>query len=221
MVIEAEVFENRDVTHLDRLLLDEQGLVRVLPASKLRELDTMDVRIWCHKRAVYGLPSEELVSFLRDRIAGRTAIEIGAGHGALGRALKIPVTDNRMQERPDIRLHYLLTGQPTIAYPRDVVGIDALEAVKKYRPQVVIASWVTQLYDPRDHARGGNAWGVDEGALLKSGIEQYYFVGATSTHAVKPILQLPHEELSPDWLFGRGAPSDRRIWVWTVSTTTP
>lgn len=211
-----EMLEPADVGYLDKLLLDDRGLLRVVPASALSGVSESHMQFWCLKRAVYGLPTVELVDWLRDKIAGRRAIEIGAGNGALGRALGIPCTDSRMQERPEIAEHYRLHGQPTIDYPADIEKLDALEAIKAHKPEVVIASWVTQLYRGRtreEHARGGNMFGVDEDALLDTGVE-YVHIGATSTHGTKWILSRPHDEFRFPWLQGRGKPEDRVIWAW-------
>lgn len=206
-----------DVGYLDELLIDEKGLVRVVPASALAGVPDGHMQFWCLKRAVYGLPTVELVEWLRDKIAGRRAIEIGSGNGALGRALGIPRTDSRMQERPEIAERYRLQGQPTISYPDDIEKLDALEAIKTHKPEVVVASWVTQLYRGRtreEHARGGNMFGVDEDALLDAGVD-YIHIGATSSHSAKWILSRQHEEFRFPWLMGRGKPQDRVIWTWT------
>lgn len=211
----AEIIDgSHDTSVVDKLLLDEKGLVRVLPESDLRKLPVELVRLWCHQRAVYLVPSGELIAWLAYRIGGRKAIEIGSGNGAVGRALGIPTTDNRSQERPDIKTLYALTGQPPIKYPDDIEALSALDAIKKYKPQVVIACWVTHLYREDEHERGGNMYGVDEDAVLDSGIETYIHVGATSSHSQKRILSRPHEEHRPSFLFGRGKPEDRVIWVW-------
>lgn len=211
----AEIIDgSRDTSVVDKLLLDEKGLVRVRSSDELGQLDLQAVRIWCHQRAVYLIPSLELIAWLKDRIGGRRAIEIGSGNGAVGRALGIPTTDNRSQEWPDVKTFYALTGQPTIKYPDDIETIPALDAIKKHKPQVVVACWVTHLYREDEHERGGNMYGVDEDAVLDSGIETYIHIGATSSHSQKRILSRPHEEHRPAILFGRGKPEDRVIWVW-------
>lgn len=211
----AEVLSgDLDVRWLDQALLDERGLVRVLPSADLRKIPSDAMKLWCHKNAVYLLPSQELIAWLKEKIGGRKAIEIGGGNGVVGRALGIPITDNRCQEWPDVRAYYAAGGQPTVKYRRDVEALGALEAVAKYKPQVVVACWVTHLYHAEEHERGGNMYGVDEEALLDSGIETFIHVGATTSHSQKRIVARPHEEFRPDFLFGRGKPEDRVIWVW-------
>jgi hypothetical protein len=209
----AEVLEPCDVRYIDATLLDEHGLVRVLPAERISRVDSNDLRMWLHLRAVYTLPTVELVAWLKDRISGRRAIEIGAGNGSVGRALGIPTTDSRMQERPEIVDYYRFTGQVPITYPNDVERLDASDAIKKYDPQVVIGAWITHRYDVLEHWRGGTMFGVDEVAIVEAG-RTYIHIGAVSSHSLKPILGRRNQEYQFPWLAGRGDPQGRRIWVW-------
>lgn len=95
----------------------------------------------------------------RSRIKGRIAIEIGAGHGVLAGALSIPATDNRQQEDPELRAYYAQIGQSTVPYGENVEKLDAAAAVAKYRPNIVVACWVTHRFDPkRPHAGGMRDW---------------------------------------------------------------
>jgi len=213
--VKIEFLKRDDIHYLDQVLLDEKGLVRVLPATRLRELDPEHVRLWLHWNAIYQLPSVELVEWLRARIGGRSAIEIGSGNGAIGRALGIPRTDNRCQEWPEVMDHLALTQQPVVKYGEDVETLPAAGAIKKYRPQVVVACWVTHIYNKREHERGGNMYGVDEDWLVNR-VETYIHVGATTSHSQKRILSRPHDEVRADWLFGRAKPEDRVIWTWEV-----
>lgn len=195
---------------LDAKLLDASGRVVVRPAHELAQIPTGDLRAWCHWRAVYLLPSLELVCWLRDKIAGRKAIEIAAGHGAVGRALGIPTTDSRMQERDDIRALYTLQGQPVIRYHDDIERLDAQEVIEKYKPEVVVGCWVTHVYDAMEHFRGGNFLGVDEDKIVDAAT--YIHVGSDEIHLHKKILARPHESIAFPWLYGRG--KQRRIRVW-------
>jgi hypothetical protein len=198
---------------LDRALMDEKGRVRVLPASDLESLDPDTLRFWLHVRSVYMLPSKELVEWLDGKIGGRTALEIASGNGVLGRALGIPRTDNHMQDRPEIRAHLALMGQPPVAYGEDVERQDANAAVRLRKPEVVVAAWATHIYRENDHARGGNMWGIDERKIVS--LADYIHVGSKAVHHKKRIMSLPHEEHElPGMIFGRGAPEDRRAWIW-------
>lgn len=207
------VLRNENTQDLDALLLDEQGRLRVLPADELRTMNEGRMRLWCHKNAVYLIPSQELVAWIKDRIKGRTAIEIGAGNGALGRTLGIPMYDNFMQQDfPDVVACYEAARQPRVRYGADVIKRNANAAVRVKRPQVVIGSWITHLYKADEPGRGGNVYGIDELKILDH-VETYIHVGCQRVHGQKRWR--PTEEHQPDWLFGRGR--DRVIYVWERS----
>ena len=215
---------HRDVTYLDALLLD-QGRLRVLDASALASVPHDDLRYWCHMRAVYGLVTTELVAWLADRIGGRSAIEIGSGNGALGRALGIPRTDSRIQETPEMQMFYRLQGQATVTYGEDVERLDALAAVRRYRPKVVVGMWVTEYVSPHETPGpgGGSIYGIDERALFAEGVETYIVVGNLTVHGQKRILHEPPtgvtvEGFAASWIWSRSAaPSQNCILVWDKS----
>lgn len=82
--------------------------------------------IWCFY-------SRELVRELASLIAGRQALEIGAGDGTLSRFLAgagaaIRATDDQSWSRP-------------AGYPADVERLDAESAVARYRPRAVLCSF--------------------------------------------------------------------------------
>ena len=171
--------------------------------------------VFCVRHGIYGFPTTELVEFLRERIEGRSAIEIGSGNGVLAEALGIPATDNRQQEDPAIRAHYDLIQQPVVQYGEHIEKLDAAQAIAKYKPEVVVASWVTHRFDPTRLDAGGSETGVDETALLRS-CDTYLFVGNEQVHARKAIWALPHTKLTPPWLFSRamnGSSDLAAIWA--------
>ena len=108
---------------------------------------------------MYLLPTIELVERLKRAIDGRRAIEIGSGNGVLAEALGIQGTDNFMQEMPKYKALYAAQGQPTIKYGKNVENLDALAAIKKYKPdfemvydvdplkQSIAESWPDRLDD--------------------------------------------------------------------------
>lgn len=195
------------------------GQLQVMPAAFYAEQAPNDLALWCFARGFYCLPTVELVEQVRELIDTDDAVEIGSGNGVLGRALGIPRTDSRMQERVDVATVYADAGQPTVEYGADVEKLTALEAVEKYRPRVVVAAWVTHRYKRERHALGGNMNGVDEGKLLeKPFVRRYVFVGHERVHANKPILARRHETFHmPGRLYSRTL--DRRdvTWVWEPS----
>lgn len=206
------VLPNQDVSDLETLLLDEQGFLKMVPASVYTSIPWEKLRLWTHKHAVYGLPTVELVTYLQSIINGRKALEIGAGNGCLGRALGIPMTDNHLQEKPDIKALYALQGQPCIEYAPDVERLDAIEAVHRYHPQVVVASWVTQY---SDGSRPGSVYGIHEETLLDiAGVETYLMFGSIRNHGFKSICGRPHKVIREPWMWSRA--DDTALYVWGV-----
>jgi hypothetical protein len=178
------------------------GRPRVMPAAFYRGTSIADRAVFGARHGLYGLPTVELIDWLKEKINGRTAIEIGAGHGVLADALGIPATDNRQQEEPAVAAYYAAIRQPVVQYGKSVEKLDAAAAVAKYRPQVVIASWVTHKYLAERHEAGGNENGVTEEAIIAA-CGTYIFIGNSKVHAQKSIWGLPHSKIEPDWLFSR------------------
>ncbi|MFI5296662.1 MAG: hypothetical protein ACHREM_01075 [Polyangiales bacterium] len=206
----------RAVEALHADMLDEHGYVRARPAAEFRAMDRTAFMIWCYRNARYGLPTVELVAWIKDRIGGRPAIEIGAGMGDLGNALRIPMTDSGAQDTPELRTYYRAMGQRAIVPPRDVARMGGNAAVASYRPSVVVASWVTQRFRPGDTERdiGAFAEGVDELTLLEH-VHTYIFLGNKKVHGDKRILAQPHEEHALPFLVSRAlAPELDVVWVW-------
>jgi hypothetical protein len=199
---EVRIINPQNLADISRSVLAAPGRPRVMPASFYQKA-TLDERVALGVRhGLYGLPTEELIDWLKTEINGRSAIEIGAGHGALAAALGIPATDNWMQNNPAIAAYYESIKQPVVKYGGHVERLDAAQAVAKHKPQVVIASWVTHRYSPSRHAAGGNSDGVDEEALLDA-CESYIFIGNLKVHGGKSIWRRPHRIIEPDWLYSR------------------
>jgi hypothetical protein len=84
-------------------------------------------------RGIYCFYSRELVLALADLIGDRTCIEIAAGDGTLSRFLnkagtEVKATDDRSWSH-------------AVAYPEDVEPLDAVAALARYRPAVVLCSY--------------------------------------------------------------------------------
>lgn len=206
--LHVQVMQPQDVSYLDEKLLDSDGNLRILPASVYEEIPWEHLRLWTHFRAIYGLITVELVEFLKKLISGRRAIEIGSGNGALGRALGIPMTDNFMQTWPDVKLLYMMQGQPLITYGPDVEQMDAIKAIQHYKPEVVVASWVTQF---SDGSRPGSMYGIDEEKLLDL-VDTYMMFGSIKNHDHKVICQRDHKVIQKPWMWSRSQDSALFLW---------
>ncbi len=190
-------------------VMDEHGRLRILPAAYWAGTTPTERMLLGYRYGLYGLPTTELIEHLTGVIAGQRAIEIGAGHGALAEALDIPATDNREQETPAFQLILQATGQKPVRYGPNVIEMHAGQAVRRFRPQVVIACWVTQLY------RDGEVWnqdskldGVDEEDILRH-CETYVLIGNELVHKGKRIWSRPHTIEYPPWLYSRAINGSR------------
>ena len=194
-------------------LLLPNGKMKLLPAKFYDDIDKSDLRIFCHNYARYGIPTTELIDFLIQKIDGRSAIEIGSGHGDLGYHLNIKMTDSKIQNHPEVQAKYRAMGQPLIDYPDDVEEIEGLDAVYKYMPSVVIASWIT-TYAPFEMSYGSNPHGFKEAKILDK-IETFIIIGNNDLHGDKPIRKLPHLEIHEPWIKSRATnPENNRIYIW-------
>lgn len=195
--------------------LDERGRLRILPAAFWSDTSVDERALFGHRHGLYSFPTVELVEYLDAFIDGRSAIEVGAGHGVLAEALGIPGTDNFQQLMPRYRAVYAGSGQPIVPYGPNVINMHASRAVRRFGPQVVIGAWVTHKYDPARHEAGGNEIGVDEPDILRR-CEHYVFIGNEMTHRKKPLWD--REPLAveyPPFVFSRAHTGGRDlVAVW-------
>jgi len=204
-----------DVTDISDSVLEDNGKLKLFPSSFWRNLNWNDFRVFCHKKGRYGIPTIEMIDFLKEIIGNRKAIEIGAGNGDLGYRLGIHMTDSKLQNRPEVALEYKLMGQPTIDYPDDVEEMEGLIAVLTHKPEVVIGSWVTTYGNPYTNKYGCNLYGINE-KLMICHVDTYILIGNIDQHGDKPIMDLPHKEYIFDWHVSRAKnQSNNRIWIWS------
>jgi hypothetical protein len=194
------------------------GVLRVMPKDFYAQFEQGSLSAFCVEMGCYSLPTIELLDLVNAKIMGaspsRHAIEVGSGNGVIGEALGITCTDNWMQDDPIIKAHYESLRQPTAPYRSHVERYDALKAIERYKPEVVVASWVTHIYNPAEPQREGNAFGVDEDVLLDR-IKRYVFIGNLITHSNKPILARKHEIIQGDFLFSRSLQrEDNALIIW-------
>jgi hypothetical protein len=195
-------------------VIEQHGLPRIMPAAYYAATSTTERSVLAVRHGLYCLPTVELVTWLTDFIDGRKAIEIGAGNGRLANALGIPATDAYLQERPAVRDYYEIHGQPLILFGPNVQRLEARDAIRKYRPQVVIGAWITHRYNRRNHGAGGSMFGVDTDMVLRH-VEHYVLIGNDKVHAKHPLWQRPHDAHRPSWLYSRAVnDSPDFIAVW-------
>ena len=193
-------------------ILDTDGKLKLLTAAEYDNYSYEERRLFCHFYGRYCLPTKELIDYLKNELEG-TVIEIGAGHGDIAKHLGIHATDKKIQEIPEVKATYDLMRQPVINYPDDIEKLDAIEAVAKYEPRVVIAAWVT-TYAPKPTYFQSSPYGVNEQELLKW-IKKFILIGTDSIHGDKPICALPHRREFMPWLQSRAKEQqDNCIFTW-------
>ncbi|EAB4417367.1 hypothetical protein D7B12_18215 [Salmonella enterica] len=178
-------------------LFDSKGVLLPKPAAFYRSLTVAQRAMLGHEHGIYSFPTIEAVNFLRRIVEGREhkTIEIGAGNGGWCKALGIRGTDSFLQRRPDIAAKYASMGQPPASYGPHVEKLEAIKAIRKYRPEVVIGSWVTQKFRADRFCMRGNVDGVDEIRLLEL-VDEYIIIGNTAQHGDKMILDDIAKEIS-------------------------
>jgi hypothetical protein len=206
---------NIDIRFLQENLWKNDEL-QVLPYSFFTEnkITQQQISMFCLRYGVYNVPTVELCEWIRGKIGGRTSLEIGAGNGALGRYLKIPSTDSFLQSGNMVSQYYELIKQPPVQYGKNVEKITANRAVERYKPQVVIAAWLTQSFKPGEEWRGGSIFGTDEGVIIKN-VEMYLHIGHLNTHGNKRVLDRGHTVERYPWVLSRSLDAgNNAIFIW-------
>ncbi len=213
-VFPATMLHTAEVADLRPDVLDETGRLTVKPAHYYAATTARERAVLGHRTGSYVLPTVELIDRLREIIAGRTAIEIGAGNGVVAEALDIPATDNFQQQMPKYKAIYEQAGQPLVPYGPNVVDMHASRAVRHYKPDVVIGCWVTHKYDPDQHEAGGNEIGVDMRDVLMN-CKELVLVGNQHTQGQNPMWNRKHQIELPPYVYSRatnGAPEFIARW---------
>ena len=199
---------------MDQVLMGEDKRTRLMTSSEVLSYGLDEVQAWMVARARYQFVTTELVDWFRERIAGRSVIEIGAGMGDLGYHLGVRMTDSYIQTKypEEYALSMAMYGQTPTTPPPDVECLDAEAAVEKYKPEIVIASWITQKHHTGDAQ--GFEFGPEEIRIVRQ-VRQYIVVGNHGPHSSKRIRRLKHRELKFPWLVSRGIEQEKNtIYVW-------
>ncbi|WP_333855248.1 hypothetical protein [Leclercia sp.] len=164
-------------------LWDDEGILKAVPAAFWGSTSIPQRIMFGHTYGIYSFPTIEAVKFIQDAIAGRESqtIEIAAGMGQWAKALGIDATDSYLQQQQNTVANYLVAGKKPAPYGSHVRRFEAIEAVKNFRPNVVVAAWTTQKFREDKFCISGNIDGVDELRLLEL-VDEYIFIGNTSSH---------------------------------------
>lgn len=205
------ILSNEDISGLEELTGATMGMIRPIPSAEVEKFTFSALRLFLHKYGLYTMPTTELIDYLAGIIKDKSAVEIGAGLGVIGRSLGIPITDNKMQEWPEIKARYDLMRQPTIKYPPDIIEMDALKAISHYKPEIVIGSYITHLWRPG--MESGNQHGVDTLKLIKS-VPEYLMIGSFQTHRNDPAMPYLDKIEQHDFLYTRAGKEASVIFRW-------
>ena len=198
----------------DRLILDEQGIIKLQFADFYKTIDNADLKIWCICRAIYQLPTIELIEWLKDNFNLDRAIEIGAGNNYLYHHLGIKGIDNYSEQIPAVKLVHELLNQPSTDPPPAVEKLDAIAAIEKYQPETVITSWMTVKGEDTEEVDGGHRYAPDEDEILNTDVN-YVFIGNEHIHRDRLIMNQSHKTYYMKWLVSRGKyPEQNCIYVW-------
>lgn len=210
----AVVIDDGNTKQIDKILLDENGVIKPFHHDDLRGIDFQQLRMFCHKNAVYQLPTIDLITFLSGLFEDeKKVIEVGSGTGVIGRNLGIKMYDSHQQTFPEVKLHYDLMKQPTIKYGRDVLKMDGVKAIRLFKPSLVLACWVTA---PKDiDGNPLNMYGMDEEKIL-SLTETYVHVGTSTIHSNKLINKYDRFEILAPWIVSRRPSKETLISIWTL-----
>lgn len=208
----AQILTKEDISDIESLLLGKNGLLRIVPYLQIIEnFSDNKIKNFMLKHGIYFIPTLESVKILKSYIGDKNAIEIGCGNGALGRALDIPITDSKLQEENSVKIFYEASGQPTIKYPDDVLKLEAQEAIRFFKPNIVIGSFITHKYTEK--TKSGNLYGVQEELVICKA--NYIMIGNKDTHADKPILKVNHiEQYDPCLITRSSNQKNNRIFIW-------
>lgn len=218
---EREEIEGR----LDKDLLDEAGYLKVMPNEYYNSVPHAHLIYWANSMGYYCLPTEELVAWLKEEIGDRSAIEICAGTGLLGKTLGVPRSDWRIDKRfplAKLQMNLQSGGMPYTITTPDVEDLEATQAVMKYKPQVVFGGFVSQrTYQGSSLSIMGSAYGVEEDKLIDY-LETYIVIGTEKIHGAKKIEKYPHKMLKFPWLRSRAInPNDNAIFIWNNDKPKP
>jgi hypothetical protein len=100
---------------------------------------------------IYFVPTKEFVRALAKRLRRFRVLEVAAGEGLLARALarrgvRIVATDSGKWERPQARMNARerrkYRDAAGLSLGTHVIRVDAVSAIRKFRPEIVLACWL-------------------------------------------------------------------------------
>jgi hypothetical protein len=198
----AHLIEKASMAPVEQMI-GPAGSIMPVPAAHLQSLPPACVQTYCHYHGVYQIPTLELMLWLARYAVGPNSLEICAGHGDIGRILGIRSTDSYMHLFPKVRRSYEAMGQPITHPPKRVEKFEALEAVRKYNPEVVVASWASE-FGGYIEGRHTSPFGIHEREIWDHpSVQTYVVIGNWACHNERLPGVTPHETIEGQWLVSR------------------
>lgn len=212
--LNSVIYPTESLENLDKIFMDG-NFVKPLPYKEILSVKRDNFLFWCMKRGVYQYPTIELLEWLKNylKLPNPKVLEIGAGNGAFSRYLGTKASDSKVQETPEIKLLYSLQRIGTTNPPDDVEKLDAVEAIRKYQPEIVFGTYITNKWKEGD--KDGFDRGVDHEKFWKfDHVKKYIMIGNSRVHAGHTFLKIRHNEFYEPWLISRSEQTLNRIFVW-------
>ena len=197
--------------------ITDNGDLNVLPSEFYKQFTQEDISTFCTVKGYYSLPTEELIDFLKNEIGNEEkVIEIAGGNGVYGRALGIVSTDSYLQKlNTQVRLRYEQTQQTIVPYGSNVKPLEAMEAVRKYKPRIVVVAWGTHKFDRKKPIEEGNQYGIEfEKIMAYQSVEKIILIGDLEIHKFNPVRKKATRIIQEDWIISRSLRNQNAIIIY-------
>lgn len=243
--IEPEKVNLERAQEIINALYDGQGRVLPVPFSFIKDDNDDTLNLVMQTCALYTFPTLELCEWLNSQIDDNpdyephSAVEICAGTGWIGRQLGIPITDLKAQEDPVFSGLMYQTVSVPVTYTSDVEKLEAQDAITKYKPEIVIGSFVSSMKSIKATNKKKTmkirvplpTGGFMEQNLMELAEKELPFFGVNvekvirrcwktilvcnmRTHRHQSYLSIPHQTLSFPWLVTRGDRTQSKVLVY-------
>jgi hypothetical protein len=207
----------RELQVIDALLVKDSPtpLAKCLPASEYKRFTPEEIQWLGWKFGIFQFPTEELIAFLKQEM-GPQALEIAAGGGHIGKYLPgVIQTDSKLHDKEDVQDIYRVTGQNHIKYPAFVEKLEAMEAIRKYKPDVILGSWTVE--------KEVSPFGINEQEVINN-CKRYFLIGNEATHEHKSIIKSfsgnaqRMMKIKAPWLVSKAAvPAENCLYIFAGS----
>lgn len=195
----------------------DNGDLKVLPAKFYKQFSQVDIGAFCAHKGYYSLPTEEMLNFLRNELSNKEkAIEIASGNGVYSRELGIVGTDSYVQKlNAKVRLHYSKMQQAIVPYGSNVKPLEAMEAVKKFKPHTVIVAWGTHKFNRKKPLEEGYDYGIDfEKIMAYPSVQKIILIGDLEIHKFNPVHKNATRIIQEDWIVSRSMRDQNAIIIY-------